>query len=63
MTKQTLVLEVNGTRLGTVKESQVSLLATLNSSIPSAELNFNLTFSHFLWLNLSIHTLQFRTVK
>lgn len=53
MTKQTLIREVNDTRLATVKESQVSLLATLNTSVSSAELNFHLTFYHFLWLNFS----------
>lgn len=62
MTK-TLILGVNGTRLITVKESQVPLLATLNKSVPSAEPNFNLTSHHFLWFDLPIHTLQFRTVK
>lgn len=55
-----LILEVNATRLATVEESQVSSLATLNTSVPSAELDFNLTFRHCLWLKLPVHTLQLK---
>lgn len=51
MTKQSLILEVNGTRLTTVEESQVSLLAALNIPVQNWTLIViflvQLTYTHF----------------
>lgn len=67
MTKQTLILEVNGTRLATVEESQMSLLATLNISVQNWTLTviflFQLTYTHFAIQNCEMITRYLNQLK